>query len=63
GEIGCPVLWVTGGADEKFGVLAREVVGLLPRGEHVEIAGAGHRVPWESPSEFKEVVSAFQNRC
>jgi 2-succinyl-6-hydroxy-2,4-cyclohexadiene-1-carboxylate synthase len=60
--ISCPVLWVTGGEDEKFESLAREAVALLPRGEHVVVEGVGHRVPWEAQDAFARIVIGFQNR-
>jgi 2-succinyl-6-hydroxy-2,4-cyclohexadiene-1-carboxylate synthase len=61
-EVSCPVLWVTGSEDEKYGALAREAVSLLPRGELVVLAGAGHRVPWEATDAFARAVIEFQNR-
>jgi 2-succinyl-6-hydroxy-2,4-cyclohexadiene-1-carboxylate synthase len=62
GEISCPVLWVTGEEDAKFGALAREAAALMPRGEHVEVRGVGHRVPWQATEIFARLVIEFQNR-
>jgi 2-succinyl-6-hydroxy-2,4-cyclohexadiene-1-carboxylate synthase len=53
-----PVLFVTGARDEKFTKLARE----LRRSElqtHVEVEGAGHRVPWDRPYEFQHLVAGW----
>ena len=52
GEVGGPVLWVTGERDEKFTELAERAVGLMPRARHVVIEGCGHRVPWEKEEVF-----------
>jgi 2-succinyl-6-hydroxy-2,4-cyclohexadiene-1-carboxylate synthase len=60
-EIPCPILWVTGGHDEKFSALARECVDLLPQGKHEEVEDAGHRVPWDAPESFCELVTRFVN--
>jgi 2-succinyl-6-hydroxy-2,4-cyclohexadiene-1-carboxylate synthase len=52
-----PVLWVTGARDAKFAALAE---GLRRSGARVTLrtcAGAGHRVPWDQPSEFARLVA------
>ena len=58
GELTCPLLWVTGERDEKFTALAAETVSDLPKGRH-EVLPAGHRVPWEKPEEFVNLVDSF----
>lgn len=55
-RLNLPVLWVTGERDEKFTALAGEVASGMPRGRHVVVAGAGHRVPWEAPEQFGRLV-------
>ncbi|MEE8487678.1 MAG: alpha/beta hydrolase, partial [Gemmatimonadota bacterium] len=62
GRIECPVLWVTGDRDEKFTAIGSEVVSLLPGGEQVTIPGTGHRVPWDAPELFAELVDGFVAR-
>ena len=55
----CPVLWVTGARDEKFTTLGREAAGLLPNAHLEPVPGTGHRVPWEQPDHFVELVHGF----
>lgn len=54
-----PLLWLTGGDDERFGELAAEVNSLLPKGEHRSLSGVGHRLPWEAPGAFAAEVGRF----
>lgn len=54
-----PVLYVTGGEDARYGALGDELARRVPGLRHERIAGAGHRVPWERPSEFARVVAGF----
>jgi 2-succinyl-6-hydroxy-2,4-cyclohexadiene-1-carboxylate synthase len=58
GRIGCPLVWVAGGRDGKFLAAGRRAVAALGRAELVEVAGCGHRVPWECPGEFERLVMA-----
>lgn len=58
-KITCPVLWVTGGNDQKFTAFAKEATTLLPNSEHLIIPESGHRVPWDHPEEFCKSVQAF----
>lgn len=58
-EITAPLLWITGERDQKFISLAEQSVPHLPRGKHLLLNECGHRVPWEKPDEFTEVVRAF----
>ena len=56
----CPTLVVRG---ETSGVLSPELVDrmveLLPNEEAVEVAGAGHPVPYDQPEEFLRVLKNF----
>jgi len=56
----CPTLVVRG---ETSDVLSPELVDrmveLLPNGESVEVAGAGHPVPYDQPEEFLRVLRDF----
>ncbi len=54
-----PVLWVTGGKDRKFSDLA---VQAARPGFHLEIAAAGHRVPWDATEEFVRAIEAFKEK-
>jgi len=62
GRIACPVVWVAGGRDAKFLGEGRRAVAALGRAELVELAGGGHRVPWECPVEFERLVVATARR-
>ena len=59
GRIACPVLWVIGEQDEKFAAIASAAAPLMPAGEQVIVPGAGHRVPWDTPEVFAELVEVF----
>jgi 2-succinyl-6-hydroxy-2,4-cyclohexadiene-1-carboxylate synthase len=61
-ELNCPVLWVTGVRDEKFTSLGREAVRLLRRGRMEIVPETGHRVPWERPDAFAELMRGFLAR-
>jgi len=54
-----PVLWINGERDGKFCKIGERACGMLPAAEHVVIAGAGHRVPWEKPEEFGGVLRGW----
>jgi pimeloyl-ACP methyl ester carboxylesterase len=43
-------------------VLARELAGVLPRAEYVELAGAGHLTPLEVPQAFASAVADWRRR-
>ena len=58
-RIGCPILWVTGGRDQKFTSIAEASCLLSPGAQHRVIESAGHRVPWDAPDEFAELVRDF----
>ena len=62
GGISCPILWMTGARDAKFTCLAAEVTPRMRAGRHVEVAGAGHRVPWEMPDVFETRIGEFLAR-
>lgn len=42
--------------------LARELAGVLRRGEYVELAGAGHLTPLEAPGAFASAVLEWRRR-
>jgi 2-succinyl-6-hydroxy-2,4-cyclohexadiene-1-carboxylate synthase len=60
---GVPILWVTGGLDEKFSGLAAEVAKGSGRVRRVVLEGAGHRVPWERTEEFWGECRRFLASC
>lgn len=54
-----PVLYVTGAEDIRYGALGAELSALVPSLEHAEVEDAGHRVPWDQPVAFAELVGRF----
>ena len=61
-QVEIPVLWITGARDEKFSEIGAAACAALPRGEHVMFEGCGHRVPWEAPQQFSELIMQFLSR-
>lgn len=58
-EIDIPVLWITGAEDAKFTALAQRAVSLMPNAAHHALENAGHRVPWQQPAAFCDVLARF----
>lgn len=52
GELECQIKWLTGESDKKFTALARGLDGP----DHVVVAKAGHRIPWEAPGAVVEAI-------
>ena len=50
--IRCPVELVAGGEDPRFIALARMMAGLMPAATFRLVAGSGHNVPLEAPTEL-----------
>lgn len=59
-----PIEFVTGQTDIKFTAIAQDLVKLPARSkrELVVVPNAGHRVPWDAPSQFSAVVANFLAR-
>lgn len=60
-ELDLPILWIAGERDEKFVHLGRDAVKVLPRGRLEIVKDAGHRVPWDQPDRFAELVRSLLN--
>lgn len=55
-----PVLVVTGERDDKFTAIGRRLTDSIgDNARHVEIPGSGHAAPFERPTEFASLLSAF----
>jgi 2-succinyl-6-hydroxy-2,4-cyclohexadiene-1-carboxylate synthase len=56
-----PIEFITGEADVKFTSLTRELMKMQARGsrEHVVVTKAGHRVPWDAPTQFRSILAKF----
>ncbi len=57
-ELTIPTLWIAGSRDAKY-VAEAERGASLTHGEWSVVAGAGHRVPWEAPEAFVDVLRGF----
>ena len=51
-----PVLWITGGNDEKFTRLGEEMAGVFTNFRHEVIPGCGHRVLVEKPEAVARLM-------
>jgi 3-oxoadipate enol-lactonase len=59
-QITAPALIAAGEQDmSDFRDGARSMAGALPNAHHVEIAGAGHLAPLETPVKFREMLLGF----
>jgi 2-succinyl-6-hydroxy-2,4-cyclohexadiene-1-carboxylate synthase len=54
-----PMLWVYGQNDPKFRELARNALTNLPQAKGLEIAGGGHRLLCDKPSELAHAILSF----
>lgn len=54
-----PILYVSGELDTRYSSIGERLARDCSVVEWVEIAQAGHRVPWEQPTRFTHAVKAF----
>jgi 2-succinyl-6-hydroxy-2,4-cyclohexadiene-1-carboxylate synthase len=54
-----PLLWVTGEKDSYYCKMAHGLTFQNPLSTCVYLPQAGHRVPWEQPIAFKQILEAF----
>jgi pimeloyl-ACP methyl ester carboxylesterase len=57
-----PILFVSGEEDLRYRRVGKSLSAACPAIEHVTIAGAAHRVPWDNSEVFENVVQKFINR-
>ena len=60
-----PTLWVNGSFDRRFQELYTELQMDLvdtPAHQFAEVEQAGHRVPWDNPTGFYNVIQKFLNK-
>jgi 2-succinyl-6-hydroxy-2,4-cyclohexadiene-1-carboxylate synthase len=55
-KIQVPILWISGEQDVKYRSIVQEAAELNPRFRSVVIPGGGHRIPWEMPGEFVQLI-------
>ncbi|MEM8611793.1 MAG: alpha/beta fold hydrolase [Cyanobacteria bacterium P01_H01_bin.105] len=51
-----PVTYVTGSDDRRYCQLGQALSFQCPSLSHIEVADAGHRVPWEQPEMFRSIL-------
>lgn len=54
-----PILWITGGQDRCCSELASSLTFAHPFSRWVSVQGAGHRIPWEQPVVFNQLIQKF----
>ncbi len=54
-----PVLWLAGEQDEKYCDLLSGFAQVARSHQYQKISNAGHRVPWDNPSEFIAAIESF----
>lgn len=61
-QLNVPILWITGGKDLIHRALAKTVSFSHPLSQWVNIAHAGHRVPWSQSQVFIDLINKFLNK-
>jgi 2-succinyl-6-hydroxy-2,4-cyclohexadiene-1-carboxylate synthase len=56
-ELTIPTLWIAGARDTKYVAEAHRAASLSSNARVVIVENAGHRVPWEQPSEFVRLLN------
>lgn len=57
-----PILFMSGGEDEKFTRLLSALT-LSPFQERQVVPSAGHRLPWDDPDEFRQRLEGFVRKA
>lgn len=57
--IDIPILWITGEKDDRYCELGRSLEFFSPLSSLKVISESGHRVPWDRPLVFTELVESF----
>jgi 2-succinyl-6-hydroxy-2,4-cyclohexadiene-1-carboxylate synthase len=60
-ELAIPTLWIAGARDTKYVTEAKRAAALAANASVVVVEDAGHRVPWERPTEFVTILGAFSD--
>lgn len=60
-QLEMPLLWITGSQDHRFSTLAQTLSFKHPLSRWAKVEGAGHRVPWTQPADFKNLLQQFQD--
>ena len=62
-QLDIPLLWIAGANDEKFAALAQSLSLRHPLSQITLVPNAGHRLLWDAPETFKQVLQHFIERC
>lgn len=54
-----PILFISGEEDQRYTTLGMDLDASCPIVTHKAVAQAGHRVPWENPLGFTNIVQRF----
>lgn len=54
-----PILWITGRRDHRYCELAQSLTFSHSLSRWIAVQGAGHRIPWEKPHCFSQIISRF----
>jgi 2-succinyl-6-hydroxy-2,4-cyclohexadiene-1-carboxylate synthase len=55
-ELTIPTLWIAGARDTKYVAEATKAASVAPNARAIIVNNAGHRVPWERPSELVAIL-------
>lgn len=56
-QLSIPITYVTGSDDHRYCQMGQTLMNQCPTVNHVIVENAGHRVPWEQPQKFAEILS------
>jgi 2-succinyl-6-hydroxy-2,4-cyclohexadiene-1-carboxylate synthase len=60
-ELTIPTVWIAGARDTKYVAEAKRAASLAPNARVVIVDNAGHRVPWEQPSELVAILRTLSD--
>jgi 2-succinyl-6-hydroxy-2,4-cyclohexadiene-1-carboxylate synthase len=60
-EVTIPTIWIAGARDTKYVAEAHRAASIAPNARVAIVEDAGHRVPWEQPSEFIAILRTTAN--
>lgn len=62
-ELPMPILWMAGECDRGFCDIAKSVELKNPHSNVRIMPGAGHRLPWDQPTQFTDILRRFVASC
>lgn len=58
-KVSIPILWIAGENDTRYASLAKTLNMAHPKSQRWIASNAAHRVPWECPEKFSNVINSF----